>query len=360
MEADLTGYVVRFLAWSYLPNLITGILHSIYYKVTVSAGRRPPQPGQPEWQKHRRRINVLILCLYLVYTVAQSLYDIRLQGDFYRDLGIATDASEKEIKKRFRRLAAQHHPDKVQGNGQDMDFVHLRLAQDTLIEPAKRYAYDRFGSRILSERHEKLVTIREYVYEGLKTMSPVYIGDGLMLVLTNYLILSKWGRFWRYFAVAALALLELYLLTHSWSPPPWLCTTVSLIHRGLPDLLPPHILPFQLLEVARKLSMSLNIFISRLAPPEAQQKGKDTFISPQQEQQIQQNAALAIAMDAEATGLLTLGLTPFRQDPERVKLLRRGMKDGMVVNALRNSPEIKDAMEKKRLRQNGNANGCAH
>ena len=286
-----------------------------------------------------------------------------MAGDFYSDLDVATDASEKEIKKRFRRLAALHHPDKTQGNAVEIDFVRLKMAQDTLVEPARRFAYDRFGPAVMSEyNQEKLVTIREYVYAGLQGMAPGYIRDGLVLFLMNYLVLPKWARFWRYFAIAALALLEAYLLTHSWSPPALVKTVASFVQRRVPDLFPRHILPFQLLEIARTLSISLNIFISKLTPPAAQQKGKDAYISVQEEAQIQANAQGAMRADLEATGLLTLALTPFRGNADQVKSLRRGMKDGMVVTALKNSPEVKEAMDKKRERQveAQTQNGRAH
>lgn len=295
----------------------------------------------------------------MLYTVVQALYDIRLAGDFYTSLDLPTGASEQDIKRRFRRLAARIHPDKLKGNApEDFEtgFVHLKVAQDTLLDPAKRFAYDRFGPRITTHEHGSLKTFREHVYAGLHDSLPEYLGGGCMLVVMNYFWLPKWGQFWRYLAFASLALLELYLLTHAWSPPPAVVTAASWVQRWLPNLLPLHILPFQLLGLAHKTLFSLNIFISRLAPPDEGTPNGNT-IPQSQEQQIQYVANVAAKLDAEATGLLQLGFAPFRGRKEKVQSLRRGMKDGMVLSALRNSLEVREVVTKKLEHQRLEANG---
>lgn len=295
----------------------------------------------------------------MLYTVIQALYDIRLAGDFYTSLDLPTDASEQDVKRRFRRLAAKIHPDKLKGNAaEDFEtgFVNLKLAQDTLLDPAKRFAYDRFGPKITTHEHGSLKTFREYVYAGLQDSLPEYLGGICVLVVMNYLWLPKWGQFWRYLGFASLALLELYLLTHEWSPPTVGVMAASWLQSWLPDLLPQHILPFQLLALAHKILFSLNIFISRLAPPDAD-TGNGQAIPQQQEQQIQYIANVASKLDAEATGLLQLGLAPFRGRKEKVQSLRRGMKDGMVLSALRNSSDVREVVTKKLERQRLEANG---
>lgn len=295
----------------------------------------------------------------MLYTIVQSLYDIRIAGDFYTSLDLPTDSSEQEIKRRFRRLAARLHPDKLKGNApEDFEtgFVSLKIAQDTLLDPAKRFAYDRFGPKITLHEHGSLKTFREYVYAGLQDSLPEYVGSAIMMIVMNYFWLPKWGQFWRYLAFASMALLELYLLTHEWSPPLSLLNATLWLQRRLPNLLPPHILPFQLIGLGHKILFSLNIFISRLAPPDAQH-GNGLAIPQQQEQQIQWIANAAAKMDAETTGLLQLGLAPFRGNKENVQSLRRGMKDGMVLSALRNSPEVRETVTKKLERQRLQANG---
>lgn len=58
----------------------------------------------------------------------------------YETLGVGKDASSDEIKKAFRRLASQHHPDK---GGDTAKFQEIQAAYDVLSDPEKRAAYDR-------------------------------------------------------------------------------------------------------------------------------------------------------------------------------------------------------------------------
>lgn len=67
--------------------------------------------------------------------------------DYYEVLGVSRDASEEDIKKAFRKLAFQYHPDHNNGDGADDKFKELNEAYQVLADPDKRQAYDRFGHR---------------------------------------------------------------------------------------------------------------------------------------------------------------------------------------------------------------------
>lgn len=60
--------------------------------------------------------------------------------DHYATLGVARTASQDEIKRAFRKLASQHHPDK---GGDTAKFQQIQAAYDVLGDEAKRQAYDR-------------------------------------------------------------------------------------------------------------------------------------------------------------------------------------------------------------------------
>ncbi len=64
--------------------------------------------------------------------------------DYYKILGVTKNASEEEIKKAYRRLAHQYHPDKA--GGDENKFKEINEAYQVLSDKAKRANYDRFGT----------------------------------------------------------------------------------------------------------------------------------------------------------------------------------------------------------------------
>ncbi len=65
--------------------------------------------------------------------------------DYYEALGVPRNASAEAIKKAFRRLAMQYHPDRNKEDGAEAKFKEIGEAYEVLSDPEKRAAYDRFG-----------------------------------------------------------------------------------------------------------------------------------------------------------------------------------------------------------------------
>ena len=343
--------------------MATSLIQSLFYNLTKRAGSPRPQPGQALYAYHRRRIHIFVLGLYLLYTLLQTLYDIRLAGDFYTVLGVSPTSPDREIKAKFRRLAARFHPDKIRpgndgipGANVEAAFVQLKLAHDTLLDTAKRFAYDRFGPLVVRVQQPGLKTIRDYVYAGLRSLAPEYAKGGLVLLVLNYFWLSRWGQFWRYLAISGLACLELYVLTHEWRSSEASFHIASFAHGLLPGILPPHLLPFQVLTVARRMAISLNICISQLAPHAARSSAEQDH---QLQAQVLHVNQMAGKVDAEATGLLGLGFAPFKGEREHVEALKKGMKEGMVTSAIRSAPGVREAVAKVLARRAKRINGDA-
>ncbi|CAK9301830.1 unnamed protein product [Gordionus sp. m RMFG-2023] len=75
--------------------------------------------------------------------------------DYYEILGISRDASEADIKKSYKKLALQFHPDKNKAPGSAEAFKAIGNAFTTLSDPQKRKLYDLRGTEVerISHRH---------------------------------------------------------------------------------------------------------------------------------------------------------------------------------------------------------------
>jgi len=66
-------------------------------------------------------------------------------SDFYALLGVPRECSEAEVKKAYRKLAMEFHPDRNPSAGAEAKFKEITEAYEVLRDPQKRAAYDRYG-----------------------------------------------------------------------------------------------------------------------------------------------------------------------------------------------------------------------
>lgn len=72
--------------------------------------------------------------------------------DYYKVLGVARDVSQDDLKKAFRKLAMQYHPDRNSAKEAEEKFKEINEAYAVLSDPEKRKQYDMFGAEGFGQR----------------------------------------------------------------------------------------------------------------------------------------------------------------------------------------------------------------
>ncbi|WYZ41788.1 hypothetical protein EsH8_V_000683 [Colletotrichum jinshuiense] len=334
------------LGWAFLPNLVTGWVQTIYYGLVIRAGDPKPQPGSAKYAIHRRRIHILVVSFYLLYTLIEADHTLRKQGTFYTDLDVAANAPVRIIKSRFRRLAAIYHPDK-QGSsdtGAAADrFMQLKYASETLADPARRFAYERFGPEVGGWQNCK--TIYDFVAHGIFQGTIPYYGIAAMatygLSLLGYL---DWGRFWRWIILLTFFVAELIVVTRPEMP-----RFLAILNTVLSTVLrrPPY-LQFQLVSLARQAAITIYIAFGQIGPllnPQGQaaQKAAESSAAAVDEG-LQRLETMVRGLDGDTSRLLEMEMTPFAGDKEALSSVRSKVKEWLVQNTIRSDPMVRDAI----------------
>ena len=152
--------------------------------------------------------------------------------------------------------------------------------------------------------------------------------------------------------LTAIIVLESYTITRPYHPP-FLTNVVNPI-LSLTNIHPPY-LPFQAIALARRMSVSIFIAISQLAPrlkhPTA---ASGTNADAVTHQQLDRLTALAKTLDIETKRLLGLELSPFHQDERAETRAKDQLKAWLVRNEIRNERGVSEAIARA-IQRRGNA-----
>ncbi|KAK3403195.1 hypothetical protein B0T20DRAFT_400268 [Sordaria brevicollis] len=358
--------LLSLFGWTFLPNLVTGWVQSLYYGITIRAGSPHPIPGTPRYAEHRRRIHILVVTIYLLYTMYEAHYELVVRGsNFYGDLGVSPDASEREIKSRFRRLAALYHPDKVTGqqNQEEVNnyFVHLKTAVDTLTDPVRRWAYERFGLDAVAWAGPQgngakgaCKTHRDFVMRGAQMLLSYYGLAAAVLYALGLLGYLTWGKYERWLVLASMFVWEAHTVMSPWRPVVFQHFLNPLLQR-VTGIMGRYYLPFQAVALMRKLSVTVYIAISQIGPlltadtSSGQLVAKDSNgAGADQEELLKQGLErlemMSRGLDQDMSRLVELELAPFAGDQEALSSMRGKIKEWLVQNTIRNDPMVRDAL----------------
>ncbi|KAF2128007.1 hypothetical protein P153DRAFT_432422 [Dothidotthia symphoricarpi CBS 119687] len=344
-----------FLVWQFLIPLAAGWTQTVLYSIFIRAGSPKPQPGSQRFISHRRAILIAIYAAYFLFTIYEVDFNLQRSGNAYNLLGVPIDVDESGLNSRFRRLTIKYHPDKV-GAGVDRElannyYVHLKQARDVILDPVKRFAYDRFGSEIFG-RCQTCLTVKEYVDNALVTTATNYGAIFVFLIGANALGFLKDGSYWRYLGLLAVATFDLRTAMRPDYPPvltKYLNPLVSGLH------LRPAYLPFQATAIAKKASISLAQFLSLLMPlyrdnpNNPQRSSEDT--DEVRHKQLDRLVAFVAESNKESSRLIELESIPYRDNEKAKSELRDALKKYMVQNVVHQEKDVRNAIGQSMARR---------
>lgn len=350
--------------------MATRFLQNLYYNVTIRAGSPRPQPGQPRFAEHYRRIYILVVCIYLVFTIYEADWELQRSGDFYSVLGVGPDASAREIKKRYRQLSAVMHPDKASGPTTfDVDlYIRVQTAHETLTDDARRFAYDRFGPDVLAWK--ECTVVRDFVMRGARDLAGYYVVGAAALYSFPRLGYFNQGVYWRWLAFAALLAFEVHAVTRPRYP--WLLDGLAnpflarvanpVLSFWAPGAVHPPFLPFQAVSLARKLSITLSIALNQVLPfltadtrggrIQMKRQGSDEAKTAQSLEELEK---MLNAVHEETRRMVQMEVTPFAGSPQAMDTLRQKIKRWLMDNTVRSDPMTRAAINQNIARRRQDA-----
>lgn len=107
-----------------------------------------------------------------------------VRGDYYEILGVPRDVSDEDLKKAYRKLVLQYHPDRNPGDKTAEEKIReINAAYEVVGDPEKRRAYDRlrFGDEVRDETPDPGVILEQMEHklfdEGRKEIFALFIKD---------------------------------------------------------------------------------------------------------------------------------------------------------------------------------------
>ena len=98
-------------------------------------------------------------------------------SDYYETLGVSKNATQDEIKKAYRKLAFEYHPDRNKSSDAEEKFKKISEAYAVLSDQEKRKNYDNFGSEQFSKMYNQQDIFRGANFEDLNDLLKNFFGS---------------------------------------------------------------------------------------------------------------------------------------------------------------------------------------
>jgi curved DNA-binding protein CbpA len=298
---------------------------------------------------------IAIYFAYFAFTIYEVDFNLQRSTNAYHQLGVPIDVDESGLNTRFRKLAVQFHPDKlrkatpIQRELASQHFVRLTAMRDVVLDPVKRFAYDRFGPDM---KCNNCLTIADYVDTQLLTTGITYGAIFLFLVGANALGYFADGAYWRYLGLLAVGTFEARIAMRPDFPR---FLTLYLNPFVTKWGLRPAYLPFQLTSIIKKASVSAAQFLAllmplyRLDPQHPSKPTEDT--EDARHKQLDRLSAFVAESNKDAGRLLELESIPYRENEKAKSELREALKKYMVQNVVHQEREVRNAMGQSMARR---------
>nr|XP_018267300.1 uncharacterized protein I303_01285 [Kwoniella dejecticola CBS 10117]OBR89458.1 hypothetical protein I303_01285 [Kwoniella dejecticola CBS 10117] len=341
------------LLWSFLPGQIS---HQILpYLSSFLPGLFPPSPrDSPKYLRNYRIAFTGVVSLYLAYTLYKGEDTQSTAEDYYALLGVSTNVDDDGLKKAYRTLSRLYHPDRA-GSGDDTIFILIRRAYETLNDPIKRYAYDRFGPQILDW---KAASMREYIITGLNHSIGFYIywakqeRDPMSVAKSaNNALLAEELTFssicsdkqWRHTFFCVLLLSELTLILSPTSSFPISHRFARMFHKVFPIL---GAAPFMQIAFLHRLFTTISIAINQLTSVWCPSPASSKTTQEEWNKVIASLRQLEMESVTSFQGEIVPLLSSGAGDPKSVEfLIQSNMEDLLVERSISSHPQIRQAYQ---------------
>lgn len=353
-SSSLAFDVINMFLWSFVPEMLSKFLLQRYYgyKYARNSPHRP-KPSSLRFKLHYRNCYTLVIGLYLVYSMCQTVYNTVTDdgGSYYRKVGVSRMRARDDLKRRTRQLLLQNHPDKNPSPNSRETYLQLKSIIDTMEKDNLYNVYEKYGPKGIETTQQK-VTSKHYVSQDELRRDYVYMMMPLWVVhhLANLGMMafssllggsSKQQKesfiFWRLIGLLLLAAYEAYLYFIDFT------TLDTVQEESTFKPLRPHTWPafllspvpiFERIRFLRALLLNLGFAADRLGslwfPPKARFSDDGTRLLDELDDL---SAQLKDSVEADAEGLLKAQLQPFIDNNEMNALLLRQM--GQVVADIR-------------------------